>query len=178
MANRLEQVTIGNHIIAIYTNQESEYDEAFRFLKDGLDNNEMIMIITDHLSDDKIRKRMKNEWKIEVESMESIGIVNIKTTKEWYYDHGFPNADKIKVFWSAMTQIAKVRQLKGFRVFADMHDFFKSGYGNELVNYESTLDPKFDFPFTAICAYDSNDIDSLSEAQRDVLFSHHNPIWK
>jgi len=178
MENRLEEVHIGNHIIAIYTDQESKFDEAFKFLKDGLDNNEIIMIITDSLSKDKIRKRMQNDWDVKIEPLESSGIINIKTTEEWYYSHGFPNPFKIKTFWLAMAEIALNRCKNGLRVFADTHDFFEKGFGNDLVNYESTLDSKFDFQFTAICAYDSKDIQSLTPSQRDVLVSHHNIIWK
>lgn len=176
--NDLKQVEIGNHIIAVYQDQESEFDEAFKFLKDGLDNNEIILIITDRLSKDQIRNKMKKEWGVNVEPMESRDIITIRTTQEWYYDNGFPEPSKIKAFWQAMTQIAKMRDRRGLRVFADTHDFFEKGYGDDLVNYESTLDSKFDFPFTVICAYDSKDIMSLTPAQCDVLFAHHNPIWK
>jgi hypothetical protein len=176
--SNLKQVEIGNHILAIYQNQESEFDEAFKFLKDGLDNDEIIMIITDRLSKDKIRNRMKKEWGVKVEPMESIGIINIKTTQEWYYDHGFPDTVKISSFWITMTQIAKMRNRRGLRVFADTHNFFQKAHGDNLVNYESTLDSKFDFPLTAICAYDSKDFESLTPLQRAVLTTHHNTIWK
>jgi len=57
--SRLESVHTGNHIIAIYQNQETAFDEAFQFLKNGLDKNEMIMIITDRLSKEHIRNRIK-----------------------------------------------------------------------------------------------------------------------
>jgi len=78
----------------------------------------------------------------------------------------------------AMSEIARIRGKTGFRVFADTHDFFRKEYGNDLVNYESTLDSKFKFPFTAICAYDSKDIQSLTPSHCDSLFSHHESIWK
>ncbi len=178
MISRLESVQIGNHIIAIYQNQETAFDEAFKFLKNGLDNNEMIMIITDRLSKEDIRKRMKKEWNVPVKNLESRDFIQIKTTDEWYYSHGFPDPAELSAYWGAMSEIARVRGKTGFRVFADTHDFFKKGYGNDLVNYESTLDSKFDFPFTVICAYDSNDIQNLTPLQCDILFSHHDPIWK
>jgi DcmR-like sensory protein len=178
MLSRLESVHIGNHIIAIYQNQETAFDDAFKFLKNGLDNNEMIMIITDRLPKGDICKRMKNEWNIAVKNLESSGVIQIKTTEEWYYSHGFPDPGKIKSFWQAMSEIARVRCRTGFRVFADTHDFFKKGYGANLVNYESTLDSKFNFSFTAICAYDSKDVQSLTPSQCDILFSHHGQIWK
>ena len=71
MMGRLESVQSRNHIIAIYQNQEATFDEGFKFLKNGLDNNEMIMIITDRLSKEEIRNRMKNEWDVPVKNMES-----------------------------------------------------------------------------------------------------------
>ena len=175
---RLESVQIQNHIIAIYQDQKTAFDEAFKFLKNGLDKNEMIMIITDRISKEEIRKRMKNEWNISLDHLESNNFIQLKTTQEWYYSHGFPNPEKINAYWIAMSEIARVRGKSGLRVFADTSDFFNKGYGTELVNYESTLDSKFNFPFTAICAYDSRDIQTLTQSQRDVLFAHHDPIWK
>ena len=178
MPSRLESVHVGNHIIAIYQNQETAFDDAFTFLKNGLDNNEMIMIITDRLSKEHIRKKMNEKWNIQVKNLESNDMIQIKTTDEWYYSHGFPDPVKISAYWGAISEIARIRGKNGFRVFADTYDFFKKGYSKELVDYESTLDPKFDFGFTAICAYDSADIQSLTASQRDILFSHHNPVWK
>ena len=178
MGNRLEEIIIGNHIIAIYTDKESKFNEAFQFLKKGLDNDEIIMIVTDSLSKDQIRKKMQKDWDVKTDQLESRGIINIYTTEEWYYSHGFPDPLKIKAFWYAMVEIARGRNKKGLRVFADTHDFFEKGYGNDLVNYESTLDSKFDFQFTAICAYDSKDIQSLTPLQREELVSHHNAVWK
>ncbi|VVC06142.1 MEDS: MEthanogen/methylotroph, DcmR Sensory domain [uncultured archaeon] len=178
MRSKLDSVHIGNHIIAIYQNQKTVFDDAFKFLKNGLDTNEIIMIITDRLSKEEIRNRMENEWNVPVKNLESSGDIQIKTTEEWYYSHGFPDPDKIKSFWQAMSEIARVRCRTGFRVFADTHDFFKKGYGDDLVNYESTLDSKFNFPFTAICAYDSKDIQSLTPSQHDILFAHHGRNWK
>lgn len=173
-----KQVQIGNHIIAIYSNQEAEYEEAFRFLKEGLDNDEVILIITNHLSKDDIRERMKKEWNINVSAFESRGIINIKTTQEWYYNNGFPDPEKIKMLWLSMTQIAAAKRRRGLRVFADTHTFFENGHGTYLVNYESILEPEFDFPLTAICAYGSDDISSLPEEQQKTLFAHHNSVWK
>ncbi len=178
MSNRLEEVKSGNHIIAIYKDQETKFDEAFKFLKIGLDNNEMIMIITDSISKDKIRRKMENDWNVKTGLLESSNIINIKTTQEWYYSHGFPDPFKIKAFWFAMTEIARIRGKNGLRVFADTHDFFEKGFGNDLINYESTLDSNFDFQFTVICAYDTKDVQGLSQSQREILVSHHNRVWK
>ena len=70
-----ESVQIGNHIIAIYQNQEIAFDDAFKFLKNGLDNNEMIMMITDRLSKEAIRRSMKNEWNAPVKNLELVDAI-------------------------------------------------------------------------------------------------------
>jgi hypothetical protein len=53
-ADRLNSIEIGDHILAIYQDKESEFNEAFQYLKDGLEKDETVMIITDRLSHDEI----------------------------------------------------------------------------------------------------------------------------
>ena len=35
MAQRLQTLEVGNHVIAVYPNKEEKFNEAFAFLKDG-----------------------------------------------------------------------------------------------------------------------------------------------
>lgn len=167
-----------NHIIAVYQDKETKLNEAFKFLKSGLDRNEIVMLITDEISKDKIRKRMKNEWKVNVDALESRDYIIIKTAPEWYFPYGTPSAEKINPRWLALTEIARVRGKNGVRVFVDVGAFFKHGFAKELVDYESTLKQKFSIPFIAICAYDSKDVDILSAEQIKALHEHHSIIWK
>ncbi len=178
MSNDLTQVFTGNHILAVYHDSESKFDQAFKFLKQGLDNDEIIMIVTDSLTKKEINKRMEKEWTLKIEKLQSRSVININTVDECHYQNGFPKPFSIKVFWGAMTEIARTRGMRGFRVFTDTHGFFEKGHATELVNCESTLDSKFDIPFTSICAYDSKDIQSLTPDQRSALLTHHNPVWK
>ena len=177
MRTDLTQVFLGNHILAIYHDNESKFDEAFKFLKQGLDNDEIIMIVTDSLTKNEISKRMEKEWNIKIEKFTSRGVINMNTVDECHYQNGFPKPFSIKAFWGAMAEIARTRGMRGFRVFADTHSFFEKGHAAELVNYESILESKFSIPFTAICAYDSKDLQSLTPEQRSALLTHHNPVW-
>ena len=36
MAQRLETLEVGNHVIAVYATKEEKFNEAFAFLKEGL----------------------------------------------------------------------------------------------------------------------------------------------
>ena len=178
MKNRLETVESGNHIIAVYQNNEEKLDEAFDFLKQGLDKDEIVMLITDEMPKDKIRKRMQDEWKIDVESLESRDHVIIKDANEWYFPYDAPNPERLKMHWLALSEIARIRGRHGIRVVGDISAFFKRGFAKDLINYESTLEPKFNIPMTAICAYDSRDIEALSTEQFNTLCEHHGVLWK
>jgi hypothetical protein len=64
------------------------------------------------------------------------------------------------------------------RVFGDMNAFFKSGFTKELLEYESCLEQRFNFPIIGICAYDSKDIDNnVTLEQIRQLQQHHGTIW-
>jgi len=63
---RLQTIEQGNHIIAVYINKDEKFNEAFAFLKDGLQRNETIFITTSDLSKAEIRTRIRNKWIAEV----------------------------------------------------------------------------------------------------------------
>ena len=79
MRTDLTQVFVGNHILAVYHDNESKFDEAFKFLKQGLDNDEIIMIVTDSLTKNEISKRMEKEWNVKIEKLTSRGVINMNT---------------------------------------------------------------------------------------------------
>ena len=174
----LETVECGDHIFGIYSNKEAELDEALTFLKDGLDKNEIIMLVTHGISKDEIRTKMSKEWNVNVNALESGEHIIIKTTKEWYYPNNVPNIKRITFGWESLVEIARIRNKKGLRVFADMSGFFKDGFAKEVVDYESTLESKFDFPLTAICACRTQDVANLTSEELKLLNEHHNAVWR
>jgi hypothetical protein len=59
-----------------------------------------------------------------------------------------------------------------------MTAFFRKGFTKELLDYESSLEQRFNFPAIGICAYDSKDIDNnVTSEQIRQLLQHHNPVW-
>ena len=91
MAQRLQTLEVGNHVIAVYRNKEEKFNEALAFLRDGLQRNELIMLLTTDLTKDEICAKMRNEWKVDITKLESKGDIVIKTTEEWYFPDGIPN---------------------------------------------------------------------------------------
>jgi hypothetical protein len=178
LAQRLQTVEQGNHIIAIYPNKEEKFDEAFAFLKDGLERNEVVVMTTTDLPKDEIRVRMENEWQLNVTELESRGDIIIRTTEEAYFPDGIPNIQRTIALWSTLVENCISKGKRGMRVFGDMSAFFKSGFTKELLEYESSLEQRFNFPIIGICAYDSKDIDiNVTLEQIIQLQQHHSTIW-
>lgn len=178
LAQRLQTIEKGNHIIAVYPSIEEKFSEAFTFLKDGLERNEVAVMTTTDLPKDEIRARMENEWQLNVAELESQGDVIIRTTEEAYFPDGIPNIQRTIALWSTLVENCLSKGKKGMRVFGDMSAFFKSGFTKELLEYESCLEQRFNFPIIGICAYDSNDIDNnFTLEQIRQLQQHHDPVW-
>jgi hypothetical protein len=177
VAQRLQRIEQGNHIIAVYPNKNEKFNEAFAFLKEGLQRNDVIVITTSDLPKDEIRARMRNEWDVDVTELESRGDIIIRTTEELYFPDGIPNIQRTIALWSTLVENCLSKGKRGIRVFGDMTAFFRNGFTKELFDYESSLEQRFNFPAIGICAYDSTDIDNMTLEQIMQLQQHHNPVW-
>lgn len=178
LAQRLQTIEKGNHIIAVYASKEEKFNEAFPFLKDGLERNEVAIMTTTDLTKDEIRARMENEWQLNVADLESRGDVIIRTTEEVYFPDRIPNIQRTIALWSTLVENCLSKGKNGMRVFGDMSAFFKSGFTKELLEYESSLEQRFNFPIIGICAYDSIDIyNNYTSEQINQLQRHHITIW-
>lgn len=177
MAQRLETLEVGNHVIAVYATKEEKFNEAFAFLKEGLQRNEVIVLTTTDLSKVEIRARMNHEWKVDVSELESKGDIIIRTTEELYFPDGIPNIQRTIALWATLVENSHKRGKRGLRVVGDMASFFRNGFTKELLEYESCLEQKFNFPAIGICAYDSIDIDNMTSEQIRQLRERHHPVW-
>jgi hypothetical protein len=178
LARRIQTIEKGNHIIAVYPSKQEKFDEAFVFLKDGLERNEVAVITTTDLSKAEIRARMENNWQLNVDELEMRGDVIIRTTEETYFPDGIPNIQRTIALWSTLVENCLNKGKRGIRVFGDMSAFFRSGFTKELLEYESCLEQRFNLPIIGICAYDSKDIDNNFKLdQLRQLQQCHDTIW-
>ena len=166
---RFENVKIGNHILAIYPDVKCALDEAFAFSKKGLDQGEVVMLITQALTKDETLDRMSEEWNVDARKLEEASDIIVKTTKEWYFPEGPPDTERILAMWNALASLSILRRRNGLRVFAEVALFFNAGFARKLVDYECDLEPQFEFPLTTVCAYTEDDISNLSAENVDGL---------
>jgi hypothetical protein len=89
-----------------------------------------------------------------------------------------PNIQRTKALWSTLVENCLNKEKRGLRVFGDMGAFFKNGFTKELLEYESCLEQRFNFPVIGICAYDSKDIsNNITLEQIRQLQQNHYPVW-
>jgi hypothetical protein len=170
----LEAAKIGSHILAIYSDKEKKLEEAFEFLQAGLDANEAVVLISNDVTKDEARKIISTKLKVDdIEDLEKKGDILIITTKEAYFPDGKIDIDKIIAQWRSFSETAVSRGKKAMRVFGDMTGFFSHGLANELVDYESALPATYSIPVIGLCAYEAENINSLTPEQFAILHQHH-----
>jgi MEDS: MEthanogen/methylotroph, DcmR Sensory domain len=113
----------------------------------------------------------------DIEEQIAKGDVIIKSTSEWYFPGGVPSIQRTKALWAELLNRLSKRGRKGLRVVGDMSTFFRYGLQKQLLEYEASLEQNFDFPLTAICAYNKEDLNKYFtlEELKDIHI-HHNPV--
>jgi hypothetical protein len=170
----------GIHTLTIYRNQEDKFSHALHFLKEGLENNESIVLITDYLSKEKVLDVMRDLWETDyVDTLYKDGDITIVTTAEWYFRGHYMkiNNEKVMKCWNDVTDKAKQRGKRGLRAFGDVRLFFEHGLTDELISYELEFHRKPYFSLKIICAYLESEIISLPPQLSEALQRHHKHVY-
>ena len=190
-----------NHILAIYPNRRQKLDAAFRFLKDGLLNNEAILLITDEINkEDAITRMEKDYTEFDVLNLLEKGVISILSTGQWHFINDPFDGDRTQTKWKKAVEesllndflpgnSSKKGKTCGLRAFGDTKSFFNKDrslrYDNnifssvdKLVEYECSLKKRFPFPLKVICAYEEADIVQLNNLEFKSLLKHHGVFHK
>lgn len=191
-----------NHIFAIYPNRQEKLKSAFKFLKDGLLNNEVILLITDEISKEEAITRMEKEYSgFDISNLLEKGVITILSTAQWYFINNSFDGDRTQIKWKKaveesllnnflITNPAEKGKVNGLRAFGDTKSFFNKdrslgvdkknsfSYVDKLVEYECSLEKRFPFPLNVICAYEEEDIIQLNTVQLKSLMEHHGIFQK
>ncbi len=176
--NFLRSLEMGDHVFAVYPDQEMKIRDCFSFLKTGLDNNEVIFIMLDCLSKDEIYNKITREWNIyNIKELEDKGDVIITTAKEWYYHDDSFNTERILKKWESTFSDALNKSKEGLRLFIDVTDFFIEGLENALISYDKIIEKTFSFPFISVYAYKIDDVKEMTAQQFALMYLNHGIIW-
>ena len=171
------QIQDNSHILGIYSSPQRKIEEGLEYLRMGFEEkNEAILMITDELTKDEVRKEILKKWKIsedEFANQEKNGIINIKSSRIFYFSTNILDYDKILKQYSDTTNKAITKGKRGLRAFADVRIFFERDCEKHIIEIEKLISPLYDTPLMVICAYDLDDFERLDHQSRKILFDHH-----
>ncbi|MEP6576905.1 MAG: MEDS domain-containing protein [Nitrososphaerota archaeon] len=175
--SRTNGIGLKDHIIAGYSSVNEMIVEAVQFLKHGIKNNECVMFIGGNKPVIDDLKDIFNSRNIDVDGLLSDNSLILIESKEWYFPDGKVDKRRIKDQWLELVNKCINKGKAGLRSFCMMDSFFEHNLIEELVDYENSLSPSFDFRFLPICAYLQRDLDKLSHGQKETLIASHNHVW-
>ena len=191
--DRLEQLKLKDHCMHTYSSMDDKIKDIIKFLKIGIKNNEMTLLLLSKdidLSDFKYQMTLHD---IDDNKLQNEGLLKIAYTEEYYLsfnkkDDNNNNDDnkennvtvdkeKINNIFRNLTDRITINEgKKGLRVFAMLDCFFEYNLLNELIDYECQLPPYFHKSQLGICAYKDEHIKQLSEGQIKRLVLTHSKV--
>jgi DNA-binding response OmpR family regulator len=169
----------GEHVLVVYETPMEMIEQSLEFLKNGIVNNEDVMIVTDVIPIDSLREKVAKEWKdlvINLDNMEQEGRITLHTFQEWYMPDGKFDLQTAIAKLTKKMQQTKEHGRKGFRCVGDMNPFFDMGMADEAVKYESTMEKNFNLPLIGFCAYTRDRFLRLDDEAVQLLNQCHSRI--
>lgn len=172
---------LGNdsHIFVVYPNKDTEIDDCFSFLKEGLDNNEFVLILLEKPSLNELYHKIYNEFgKDNAKGMDDSNSVVITVLSYWYHYHYSDfNAERFLAEWEKIISNAKKMKKRGLRVFVEADQYLIERFENALIKFSELLQSYLSFPISAIYAYKRKDVERMNPQQHALLSLNHGLVW-
>jgi MEDS: MEthanogen/methylotroph, DcmR Sensory domain len=171
-----------------YSSIENKISDAIKFLRIGIKNNEMTLILLDNDISLSMFKSRLALYNIDVDNLQNDGLLKIEYSKDWYLSfnqkNNTTNQNKVTLdnesinskFFNLVDQVTKNEGKKGLRVFGMTDYFFENDLVDEIVDYDCRIPHKYNKPMLSICVYSDKYIKKLSENQIKRLMLTHNKV--
>jgi hypothetical protein len=185
---RLYRLHLKDHCMHTYSSADDKVNDAIRFLKIGIENNETTLLLLDKDIKESYLLSQIALSDIDISKLQNDGLVKIAYSEDWYLStNQKTNTNKNKItidnekiyaqFFNLLDQVTKKEGKKGLRIFGMMDCFFEHGLVDEIVDYDCIMPPKFNKSILSICAYKDKHIAQLSEDQIRRLVLTHTSVW-
>jgi hypothetical protein len=151
-----EHLKIGDHAVALYSDNTFKRKIAFPFLKAGLSSGKAaVYFVSEENMDSEVREIRKCGMDIDQWPTEAITIMS---AYEWYPRKGKAKAKTITANWQTLIQEKKKAGFPGVQVATETADFIYNGRSEELLRYEELLGRQLapDLCVCGLCLYDKN----------------------
>jgi len=176
IGSRTYKIQLKDHVLALYNSVDEGISEAVQFLQKGIKKNECVMFLGNKEGIELVKKKF-NSNKIDVNRMVSDSSIIFMDSKQWYIPDGKVDKNRIKTQWLDLVNKCTSNGKTGLRSFCMTDTFFEHKVGDDLVDYENSLSPNFDFQFLPVCAYTQSNFGQLSQKQQEILVTSHNHVW-
>ncbi len=163
----------GSHVFVICYSREIELHNFHSFLKNGLDQNELVIILLENCSKDRIFNSVIPYLNFLIDkSNKKEDSILIKPTDEWYHPDERLNAEIYLKKWQILVSNAVKHGKEGIRIFIETNKFLREKLDNALISYDKILEDLFDFPITSMYMYKNKDIETMNPQQIAILNSN------
>ena len=184
---RLYRLHLKDHCMRTYSSADDKVNDAIRFLKIGIENNEATLLLLSRDIEPSYMLCQIALHDINISKLQNNGLLEVDYTEEYYLSFNqkdnkintvtVDNEKIHKKFANLIDQAIKKERRNGLRIFAMMDCFFEYGLVDELLDYECELPPKLNKPQLGICAYNDKHVAQLSEDHIRKLILTHNRVW-
>ena len=164
----------GSHLFVIYHSKVLEFHDFHSFLKNGIDNNELVIVFVESYSKDGFHDRVRDFINFcNLENYKRKDSIHLKATEEWFHHNECSNSDVFFKKWESLVANAMKSGKEGIRIFVETNKFLREKFDNALIIYDKILQDLFDFPITSMYVYKKEDIQSMTPEQIAILRSSH-----
>ncbi|MCJ7422727.1 MEDS domain-containing protein [Candidatus Bathyarchaeota archaeon] len=165
-----ERLTIGDHAVAFYDNDNFKRQISFPFLKAGLSRGEAgVYIVSEDKLDSEIREMQ--EYGIDFDSLPKEAFT-IMSAHEWYLRKGRARAKTIATNWQTLVHEKKRAGFAGVHAAGEAAVLISNGKSEELLRYDKSLGRQLASDLCGLCLYDKNVLEERYLAQVFHCHSH------
>jgi hypothetical protein len=168
---KLKHARKGSQYIIVYRDLPSLRKIYSKHIKRQIEEKKEIVLILPHYeTSEMVRCVLSQMATLDVEKYEKHNSLLIINSAKVYFGSSIDIVSFVKSLVNYALQIGK----KGVSVLADMGSFFHYNKLNDLIEYETSLPPRFDIKAKEFCLYNEDDFNCrLSHEQRKKLLEHH-----
>jgi hypothetical protein len=171
LVQEIRHSSFHDHNMLIYPDLTTYREVYSESAKQALDDNETVLLITTYDSFDKIKDSMMQVGiSVNNESREG-NLIILDAAKAYQID----TYGAVKFVTTLAKQVERDEKA-GVFALTEMGSFFIAERIATLLEYEQSLQKRFDIRLKGTCTYHKDDFAGLSKEEQDILISAHNRV--
>ena len=160
----------GSHVFVICHSKDLRLYDFDPFLKNGIDNNELVLIFLENYSKYQKYDKMNKFIFFSNQKFNNRGNnIFFKQTGDWFRPGHFINAEVYLKKWGILINQAINNGKEGVRILVETNKFLRDNLDNSLISFDRILQELYGFPITSLYIYRNTDIGAMTPQQVAIL---------